>query len=95
MEEGFKSLQSENEALLNQALELHHLLKGLAGRPLSLPPVVARLHNPPPPVPTVSYSTPRLVASGGSGVRERRLITKAAAKMITDHPGDHNQSRFF
>lgn len=78
METDCESLKSENDILLNKALELHDLLKGLAGRPLPLPPVVAALHNPPsPPLP------PRPLPKGSL---RGPIMTKAAAKMmVTEH----------
>ncbi|XP_050728179.1 uncharacterized protein LOC127004474 isoform X3 [Eriocheir sinensis] len=76
METECENLKSENDVLLNKALELHDLLKGLAGRPLPLPPVVAALHNPPsPPLPTRPLP---------KGSLRGPIITKAAAKMMTD-----------
>ncbi|XP_045103809.1 uncharacterized protein LOC123499603 isoform X2 [Portunus trituberculatus] len=77
MESECENFKSENDVLLNKALELHDLLKGLAGRPLPLPPVVAALHNPPsPPLPTRPLP---------KGSLRGPIITKAAAKMMTDH----------
>lgn len=76
METECENFKSENDVLLNKALELHDLLKGLAGRPLPLPPVVAALHNPPsPPLPTRPLP---------KGSLRGPIITKAAAKMMTD-----------
>ncbi|KAK3886374.1 hypothetical protein Pcinc_009477 [Petrolisthes cinctipes] len=74
MESDCEILKSDNDMLLNKALELHDLLKGLAGRPLPLPPVVAALHNPPsPPLPTRPLP---------KGSLRGPIITKAAAKMM-------------
>ncbi|KAK7025371.1 hypothetical protein SK128_007646, partial [Halocaridina rubra] len=74
MEEGCEKMKSENDILLNKALEMHDLLKGLAGRPLPLPPVVAALHNPPsPPIPTRPLP---------KGSLRTPIMTKAAAKMM-------------
>ncbi|KAK4320346.1 hypothetical protein Pmani_008764 [Petrolisthes manimaculis] len=74
MESDCEILKSDNDILLNKALELHDLLKGLAGRPLPLPPVVAALHNPPsPPLPTRPLP---------KGSLRGPIITKAAAKMM-------------
>lgn len=71
-----QAVEKDNVALLSKALEIHDLLKGLAGRPLRLPPVVAALHNPP-------FVGVQSAVVGGSGAsREKRLITKAAAKMM-------------
>ena len=73
-----KAAVEKKDLLLSKSLAMHNLLKGLAGRPLPLPPVVAALHNPPLPV-----ATPKPTSGG----REtRRIITKAAAKMIADPP---------
>ncbi|KAF2348317.1 Zinc finger PHD-finger [Trinorchestia longiramus] len=92
MKEQLARAQQENktesdlkDTLLAKSLEMHNLLKGLAGRPLPLPPVVAAIHNsltaaPPPPPPASSQPGP------GGGRETRRLITKAAAKMIADPP---------
>ncbi|XP_064114240.1 PHD finger protein 14-like [Macrobrachium nipponense] len=74
MEKECEHMKSENDMLLNKALELHDLLKGLAGRPLPLPPVVAALHNPPsPPLPTRPLP---------KGSLRTPIMTKAAAKMM-------------
>ncbi|XP_042219745.1 uncharacterized protein LOC121864666 isoform X2 [Homarus americanus] len=74
MESDCENMKSENDILLNKALELHDLLKGLAGRPLPLPPVVAALHNPPsPPLPTRPLP---------KGSLRGPIMTKAAAKMM-------------
>ncbi|XP_068233170.1 PHD finger protein rhinoceros isoform X3 [Palaemon carinicauda] len=74
MEKECDHMKSENDMLLNKALELHDLLKGLAGRPLPLPPVVAALHNPPsPPLPTRPLP---------KGSLRTPIMTKAAAKMM-------------
>lgn len=78
--------KQKKEELLAKSLEIHNLLKGLAGRPLPLPPVVAAIHNnslaAAPPAPSLNLSQP-----GVAGGREtRRLITKAAAKMMADPP---------
>ncbi|CAL4061328.1 unnamed protein product, partial [Meganyctiphanes norvegica] len=83
VEKDYESLKSENDSLLNKALELHDLLKGLAGRPLPLPSVVAALHNPPTP-PSASKPMPRANA-------RPTLITKAAAKMMAN-PYQQNAS---
>nr|XP_045598813.1 uncharacterized protein LOC123758439 isoform X1 [Procambarus clarkii] len=74
MEADCENMKSENDILLNKALELHDVLKGLAGRPLPLPPVVAALHNPPsPPLPTRPLP---------KGSLRGPIMTKAAAKMM-------------
>ncbi|XP_047494182.1 uncharacterized protein LOC125042542 isoform X4 [Penaeus chinensis] len=79
MERECDRIKSENDTLLNKALEMHDLLKGLAGRPLPLPPVVAALHNPPsPPLPTRPLP---------KGSLRGPIMTKAAAKMMmTEQP---------
>lgn len=75
-----KAAAEENAKLLSKSLELHNLLKGLAGRPLPLPPVVAAIHNPPAPPQQLPQTKPGVVG----GRETRRVITKAAAKMMSD-----------
>uniref|UniRef100_A0A6A7G0N3 Mucin-5AC-like n=1 Tax=Hirondellea gigas TaxID=1518452 RepID=A0A6A7G0N3_9CRUS len=77
-----KAATNNNAVLLSKCLELHNLLKGLAGRPLPLPPVVAAIHNPPIPAPAPLICQDKPGAAGGR--ETRRLMTKAAAKMMSD-----------